>query len=174
MSETSQKNFGFKRITAENWQDADVPKLFGLVTPCSWLEAHLEPQLSSTVPQDIASLFEVARGSMIYGWFFYPLITLATEQCYRVIEAAVRKRCQQAGIPTKKQSKSGRTIETKFVQNIESLIGAGIIAEADRSRWDVTRRLRNITSHPDFQMILPPGTTTSHLVSTAEMLNSLY
>jgi hypothetical protein len=82
----SSKTFGFKRITAENWQDADVPRLFGLTTPDNWIGAHLQPQLSPNVPQEIAALFEVARGSMIYGWFFYPLITLGAEQCYRVLD----------------------------------------------------------------------------------------
>lgn len=76
MSEVSETHFGFKRITAENWQEPDVPRLFGLTTPNAWIEAHLQPQLSPNVPQEIASLFEVARGAMIYGWFFYPLITL--------------------------------------------------------------------------------------------------
>lgn len=109
MSEPPETHFGFKRITAENWQDAEVPKLFVLTTPDSWIAAHLQPQISPNVPEVISSLFEVARGSMIYGWFFYPLITLGAEQCYRVLEAAVHKRCELAGISTKKQTKKGRT-----------------------------------------------------------------
>ncbi len=111
---------------------------------------------------------------MIYGWFFYPLITLGAEQCYRVLEAAVRKRCEQAGIPTQRQNKRGKMIETKFVENIESLIKTGIIAVADRPHWNATRELRNIASHPDSQTILAPGTTIGLLVSAADLLNSLY
>lgn len=67
MSDASETHFGFKRITAENWQEADIPRLFGLTTLDNWIEAHLQPQLGANVPQEIASLFEVARGSMIYG-----------------------------------------------------------------------------------------------------------
>lgn len=174
MSEASETHFGFKRVTAENWQEADVPRLFGLTTPDNWIGAHLQPQLSPTVPQEIASLFEVARGSMIYGWFFYPLITLGAEQCYRVLEAAVRKRCEQAGIPTKRQTKKGKLIDLRFVENIESLMKAGIIDATDRLGWDATRKLRNIASHPDSQTILAPGMTIGLLVSAAELLNGLF
>ena len=174
MSDASETHFGFKRITTENWQDADVPRLFGLTTPDNWIGAHLQPQLSPNVPQEIAALFEVARGSMIYGWFFYPLITLGAEQCYRVLEAAVRKRCEQAGIPTKRQNKKGKLFEVRFVDNIESLITAGIIQAAARPHWEVIRQLRNIASHPESQMILTPGIAISHLVSTADLLDSPY
>lgn len=134
MSETCETHFGFKRVTAQNWQDGDVPRVFELTAPDNWIEAHLQPQLSPNVPHEVAALFEVARGSMIYGWFFDPLITLGAEQCYRVLEAAVRKRCEQAGIPTKRQTKSGKIIETKFVENIEAFIKTGVIAVADRPR----------------------------------------
>jgi hypothetical protein len=174
MTDASETHFGFRRITAENWQDADVPRLFGLTTPDNWIETYLEPQLGPNVPREITSLFEVARGSMIYGWFFYPLITLGAEQCYRVLEAAVRKRCEQAAIPTKRQNKKGKLIDLRFVENIESLINAGIIAATDRPHWDAIRNLRNIASHPDSQMILAPGMTIGLLVSAADLLNSLY
>ncbi len=142
--------------------------------PDAWIEAHLKPHLKQNVPREVASLFEVARGSMIYGWFFYPLITLGAEQCYRVLEAAARKRCEQAGIPTQRPTKKGKMIDTKFVDNIDSLIKVGIIAAADSSRWDVTRKLRKIASHPDSQTILAPGTTIGLLVSPAGLLNNLY
>ena len=174
MSEAPETPFGFKRITAENWQQADVPKLFRLMTPDAWIEAHLRPKLKPNVPEEIASLFEVTRGSMIYGWFFYPLITLATEQCFRVLEAAARKRCEKAGIPTKRPTKKGKIIYKSFVENIESLVKAGIIETKDRSDWNVARQLRNIASHPDSQMILAPGATIGLLVSAADLLNSLY
>lgn len=174
MSNASEIHFGFKRITVENWQDADVPRLFGLTTPDNWIGVHLQPQLSPTVPQEIASLFEVARASMIYGWFFYPLITLGAEQCYRVLEAAVRKRCEQAGIPTKRQTKKGKLIDLRFVENIESLMKAGIIDGTDRPRWEAIRNLRNIASHPNSQTILAPGATTDILAAAAELLNSLF
>jgi hypothetical protein len=174
MSDAPETHFGFKRITAENWQDADVPRLFGLTPPDNWIEAHLQPKLGPNVPQEIAALFEVARGSMIYGWFFYPLITLGAEQCYRVLEAAVRKRCEQAGIPTKRQTKKGKMIDVRFVENVESLINAGIIAATDRPHWEAIRKLRNIASHPDSQTILAPGATIGILVSAADLLNSLY
>ncbi|SRR5258707_7611595 len=174
MSEVSETHFGFKRITAANWQRPDVPRLFELTTPSNWIEAHLQPRLSPNVPQEIASLFEVARGSMIYGWFFYPLITLGAEQSYRVLEAALRKRCEQAGIQIKRLTKKGKMIDTRFAENIESLVRAGIIPVADVPRWDIARILRNLASHPDSQSIMTPGITISLLSSVTDLLNSLY
>jgi hypothetical protein len=41
------------------------------------------------VPEPIRELFDVARGAMIYGWFFYPLFRLGEDQLHRVVEAAV-------------------------------------------------------------------------------------
>jgi len=32
-------------------------------------------------------MYEAARASMCYGYFFYPLYTLATQQLFRVAEA---------------------------------------------------------------------------------------
>jgi hypothetical protein len=174
MSDATEAHFGFKRITAENWREAGLPPLYELATPENWIEAHLKPQLGANVPPDIAALFEVARGCMIYGWFFYPLLTLAAEQCYRVLEAAVRKRCEQVGIPTTLQNKKGKTIQTRFVDNIASLIDAGILDAAQQPRWTTIRQLRNIASHPESQMIMTLGMTIDQLVLTTDWLNSLY
>jgi len=111
---------------------------------------------------------------MTYGWFFYPLITLGAEQCSLVLEAALRKRCIQAGIPTYRTTKKGKQIDTKFAENVESLITAGIIDVTEKSDWDFTRLRRNFASHPDSQSIVTPGIAINTLVSTAELLNSLY
>jgi hypothetical protein len=106
--------------------------------------------------------------------FFYPLLALGAEQCFRVLEAAVRLQCKQAGIPTTIQTKKGKTIPTPFAENIESLIKAGVIPEADKMLWKAIRILRNIGSHPESQTILSPGMSISHLFTTAELLNALF
>jgi Domain of unknown function (DUF4145) len=102
-----------------------------------------------------------------------PLLALGAEQCSRVLEAAVRLRCEQAGIPTTKQTKKGKTIHTPFAENIKSLVKAGIIHESDKMRWDAIRGLRNIGSHPESQTILSPGMAIADLFTTAELLNAL-
>ncbi len=94
------KNLGFKKLTVDNWTEPDkVSTLFARFSPVDgqarpitgdeWMRHILKPNLIDEVPKDIRALFEVARGAIAYGYFFYPLYTLAEEQLYRVVEAAV-------------------------------------------------------------------------------------
>jgi hypothetical protein len=63
----------FSRITKDNWLLADRKDHppFG-VGKRDWLKPFLESCLEATVPRDVIKVFEIARGSMIYSWFFYP------------------------------------------------------------------------------------------------------
>lgn len=166
---------GFKRITLSNWREMDDVIQFPIpVCEERWVNACLGPQLATAVPMEIAALFEVARGSMIYGWFFYPLITLATEQCHRVLEAGARARSSQLGLPTKVPKRNGKMRDSMFSEVIEALAKHGVISPKDRKRWDATRNLRNWSSHPVRQSISSPGMALSALDSTVELLNRLY
>jgi hypothetical protein len=42
-----------------------------------WARHFLAVELHEDVPADVHDLFAVARGTMLYGWFFYPLYALA-------------------------------------------------------------------------------------------------
>lgn len=173
---------GYKRITVANWQDRDMPIGFPALTPDIWVEDNMQPQLNPNVPADIAALFEVARGAMIYGWFFYPLITLAAEQCSRVLEAGVKACCVIHGIPTHRldkndrplRAKSGKPIETTYSENIAMLIKAEVIPASEVDYWNAARELRNLFSHPERQMIFPPGVTLGMLQTTSDRLNELF
>ncbi len=129
-----------------------------------WAEQFLGPALGGTVPGEVIRLFEVARGALAYGYFFYPLYTLAGEQLYRVAEAAVSEKCALLGAPKR----------STFQDKIKFLLGRGVIADADFVRWDVVRMLRNLSSHPRRQNILPPGAVATTLYTVAEMVNSLF
>ena len=176
MSHDPDIHHGFKRLSAENWQMPDVTKFYPNLTPETWSKRYLLPQLDPKVPTEIAALFEVARGSMIYGWYFYPLLTLAAEQLYRVVEAAARQHCETAGIPTHKPAKPGKaaTRATNFDENIKALVKTGIISQPDLIRWDATRQLRNWASHPNRQLIQDPGQARSALKTSAELINRLF
>lgn len=165
---------GFKRIAPANWQEPDLPILFPGMTAPLWVETALSVALSNKVPADVAALFEVARGCIVYGWFFYPLMRLGAEQCQRVLETAVRIRCSQCGIPTRRTTKRGRVLETSFAENIEALLVAGVITAEAKPRWDATRWLRNDASHPAQQTLDPPGVALATLQSTAGLLDGLY
>jgi hypothetical protein len=165
-----------KTLTTENWLQPDptstifvrVSHADGSVSPMSgedWVAQFLTPSLNDNVPKELRRLFEVARAALAYGYFFYPLYTLAGEQLYRVAEAAVSEKCAMLGAPKKKSS---------FQDKIKYLVDKNVIPNEEFIRWDAFRQLRNMSSHPRRQNILAPGmvATTLHLV--AERINDLF
>jgi hypothetical protein len=141
--------------------------------PEQWVSFFSRPVLSDAVPESIASLLEVARGAMIYGLLFYPLVTLGAEQCYRVLETGIRLKCAQLGLPTKKVLKDGGEKETGFNQNLNALQASGHALQPTRAQWDAVRKLRNSASHPSRQMILDPQ-AQGQLELAVEFLNKLF
>lgn len=167
--------FGFKEISPSNWLEPD-PVLKGFVkmspngrsqpiTGDEYLNHILEPKLVATVPKDVQALFEVARGAMAFGYFFYPLYTLAAQQLFRVAEAAVIHKCKALGALKSKEN---------FKERIDRLINDGTIPKSELNRWVAIRKLRNIASHPDRQSIIPPGNAIGQLKGIAEQINSLF
>ena len=166
---------GFKTLTTENWlEPEEILKAFvslssdghiQSITSEAWAQRILEPHLSQAVPHEIQRLFEVARGAMIYGYFFYPLYTLALEQVFRVVETAVSDKCRSMAAP-----KPVRTFE----QKINWLTEQSVIAAGEREQWHAIRGFRNITSHPTTQMILTPGNTIGFLSDMVSRINSLF
>lgn len=102
---------------------------------------------------------------MLYGYFFYPLFTLACEQLTRVAEAAVTEKCKQIGA-----SKSVNT----FQKRVAYLQKANVLSEVEYAQWGTLRSLRNIASHPDQQTILPPGITLGFVLEISSLINRLF
>ena len=80
-------DLGLKKITLDNWLvPEEIPNFWVKISNDSntekpyscgdWVAEILKPQLSENVPEEIVSLFEVARGALVYGNLFYPLYTL--------------------------------------------------------------------------------------------------
>ena len=167
--------FGFKEITPSNWLEPDdVLKGFVRISPGGqsqpitgddYLRDILRPRLLESVPTDVQALFEVARGAMAYGYFFYPLYTLAAQHLFRVAEAAVAHKCKALGAP-----KSRKT----FKKRISWLVDEGVIPSSEFIRWDAIRELRNAASHPERQSILTPGNAIGLLERIAVQINSLF
>jgi hypothetical protein len=173
---------GLKKITLQNWQTPDIPRTFN-ITGERWVQRLLEPELNPNVPEEVEQLFEIARGSMIYGWYYYALATLAAEQLYRVCELAATLCCKQAGIsllvvpkPAKnnKQHKPQKPRQKRFVEIINDLVKAGIIPKADAVRWHATRQLRNIHSHPKSRTIDTPGNNATKVRLACDRINQLF
>ena len=165
---------GFKKITLENWLTPDMDSFPG-ITPEIWITEVSKPALTPGVPADIVALFEGARAMYIYGFLFYPLSTLAGQQCHRVAEAAAAAKCKLLGMPEWKPTKPGKVPRAfNFGENIDRLITAGVIPQAHARQWTATRRLRNMSSHPSFQEIITPGMALTVLQKTAEQISALF
>ena len=170
----SAPNLGFKHITSENWQKPDMPRYFPQMTKEIWIQDHLRPHLHASVPREVQGLFEAARGIMIYGWFFYPMVTLGFEQCFRALEAAAHHCCKKHGIPIETTDDKGKKRPVKYADQIKRLVEKNIISVDEESRWKGARLLRNHVAHPKAQMILSPGMTVSSLTQVAEDINRLF
>jgi Domain of unknown function (DUF4145) len=167
----------FKELTLANWSAPDpANKAFGRFSPVvgvgprsmsgdDWARSFLAVELKEHVPEEIRELFAVARGAMLYGWFFYPMFALGEEQLYRVLEAAVRARYRQIG---------GKEREPRFSTALRMLIERDVIPEQDRESWDAARELRNAGSHREEHQALPPGDILRHLEMAVHDINRLF
>jgi len=167
----------FRELTLANWSTPDPANdVFARMSPVAgvgprrmsgddWARAFLGVDLKEHVPREVRELFAVARGAMLYGWFFYPMFALGEQQLYRVLEAAARARYRQVG---------GEKREPHFAQVIDFLIGVNVIAEMDGERWHAARELRNAASHPEQHEALPPGAILRHLEVSAHDINRLF
>jgi len=170
------EKLGYKQITKENWLLPDkISTSFLVRSPNGelteikngeiYLEMILKPRLDENVPLEVQRLYEVARGVLIYGYFFYPLYTLGCEQLFRVAEAALSVRCRMINPHHEKET---------FRKKIEYLGKQGLLNEPEMMRWNALRQLRNISSHPADQSIYPPGPVISFLSKIADDINSLF
>ena len=163
--------FGFKRLTLDNWLTVD-PAWAGVVMSSSltsasdaWVFDLAQSELDPAVPLNVRRLFEIARGTLVYSLMFYPLLTLGTEQMFRVFEAALSTKCADLGARAKIQTFSGK---------IEWLAKSGAIGAHEQDRWTAIRQLRNEASHPKDQSIFPPSEAL-HIVDAAiELINPLF
>lgn len=167
---------GIKRLTLENWTEPDPtnnnfarysPFLERMVAMDSgdWARLFLGFELEDHVPVEIRDLFEVARGAILYGWFFYPMFQLGQDQLFRVSETAARRRSNMLGEKDDRRS---------FFKCIEFLVKEGAIASEDRRRWEAARERRNSSSHPERTDLLPPGAIASMVDTTATDINDLF
>ena len=169
-------DLGFKNITLENWLKPDdislsfahISPIDGTIKPIKgdyWVRYILEPKLREVVPTEVQKLLEVARGAIIYGYFFYPLYSLAWEQLFRVAESAISHKCKAIRAP-----KSIKTFNLK----VKHLLNKKVIPPQDITTWNAIRKLRNSASHPKNQMIIPPGSVITTLERIVEQINSLF
>lgn len=169
----------FKGLTIDNWQQVDpVLSMFvrmsgkdgsiQTLTGDEWAQKVLAIELSEQVPLEVRRLFAVARGALVYGYFFYPLYTLGAEQLFRLVETAVNRKCLDLGTSVKRLQK------LSFKERVERLVRKGVIQPTAQQGWEALWDLRNLTSHPEDQMILPPGIVVGELRRIASDIDKLF
>jgi hypothetical protein len=134
--------------------------------PEEWAQIFLAFELSKGVPSQLVNLFEVAKGAMLYGYFFYPLYTFGLEQVYRVADEAIVVKCETI----KASAKDRKTFETR----INCLVRAGVLTAKGAGEWHIIRKIRNEASHAREQTVLPPGATALVLNHLVEKINALF
>jgi hypothetical protein len=164
---------GSKALTTDNFLDPDpAAALFvrlGLggpvtITSQEWTSLFLSIAIREpAVPAHVRRLFGTAIGALVYGYFFYPLYTLGLEQLLRVSETAATARCRSIGFEPK-----------RFIDAINHLEGRGVLTPTTAQRWNALRQLRNSASHPDDQMLLPPGEAAALARRMATQIDALF
>src|SRR5712691_10705007 len=112
---------GQKNITTENLSEPDPRIQYFAKSVEYWVKRCQFTTLTSQVPVEVADLLEVARGAIIYGWFYYPLLTLGVEQCFRCLETAARTRAKQLGIPIERPDRKRGAIPEGFAYLVRQL-----------------------------------------------------
>ena len=166
---------GFKELTLGNWDQPDpANEVFGRIsrivgphkmTGADWAREFLSVELKPQVPEQIGELFAVARGALVYGWFYFPMYLLGEDQLHRVLEAAGKLRYIELGGPRARPS---------FKHAVDWLIACAVIPAEDHDRWDSVRDLRNAASHPERQGAIAPGAVLRTIRETAHDINRLF
>jgi hypothetical protein len=129
------REYGFKELSESNLVEMDdvwgsfvhFDSLNGIELP-DWFTEAKGIMLTNSVPREVRAMFEVCRGAIIYGWYFYPLLTVGTEQLFRLLEFAVRAKLKAMGIASSKSS---------FSKAINLLGGRGVLGKEDLIACDV-------------------------------------
>lgn len=169
-----RENPPMKSINHDNWLQADAngPSPYG--DDRSWREAIFHVRLEGTVDREVARLFEAARGGLLYGYFFQPLLAMGVEQCYRVLESGARARCAEAGLAVSCNDNQGRAHPLSFGHNLRALMKEGLIPDADLLLWQQAREMREWVATPAHQSLLTLDHGVTALTRVAELLGRLY
>ncbi len=163
-----------KSINHDNWLRADTSSQERSVDARIWREAFLSIRLEPEVGPDIARMFEAARGGMLYGYFFRPLLAMGVEQCYRVLEYGARVRCLAADLPVTCADNQGRQHPLSFGHNLRALARLGLISPEDLNLWLQAREMRDWVVAPEHQTALTQEHGATALARAAELLGRLF
>lgn len=169
-------SLGFKKLSKDNWRLPDPINEYFIkinlytgekfcVSDDERVEEFLNVELSPEVPLDVQRQFEVARGAMLYGCFFYPLFSLGADQLMKVAESAVTHKCLVHGLAKKTM---------RYEIKLQKLRDYNYLTISEHTDWEILRKLRNEFSHSKMQNIFPPFEAKSFLKNIAGKINKLF
>ena len=171
-----EEDMGFKKLTPENWLSPDSTMrafVHGALTGEPYVPTGeqrvreiMEIELSEAVPLEVRKLFAAVRGALCYGYFFYPLYALASEQLSRVAETAVTRKYEALG--------KANASKTYFKDKLASLEREGLRSGRDAVWGGAIREHRNDASHPKDHRPQPPGYALGRAVELAKQINRLF
>ncbi|MBI1939498.1 MAG: hypothetical protein HYS25_15420 [Ignavibacteriales bacterium] len=155
------KELGIKKLNQNNWLEPDASLSFSV---SDLFDKIYKAKLDDSVPIEIHKLFETARGTMIYGYFFYPIFSFSAEQFTRIAEAAISKACDILDAPKQKT----------FSEKIKWLTKFPEIKNTSHDRWKSLRELRNKFSHPSKLTIITPYMAIRLMEQIADDINYIF
>jgi len=173
----SEYRRGIKVLTEKNFLEPDRTSMRfsprGLGAPVKATKAEIENRVKSvleiglkeTTPPQICNLFDVAKGAMVYGIFFYPLYTLGMEQLTRVFEAAVSHKVGEI---------NPRLSNMNLRPKVEWLIKRKLLPGPVPERWIALSELRNAFSHPRDQTLVGPPDARRMLRDLKAVIDHLF
>lgn len=167
------KEFGFKKLDENNWLKSDIEELHRVlpnnstrpILPREWIDDIQKSKLDDSTPFEIQKLFEVAKGTMIYGYFFYPILTLSSEQFTRVAETAINIKCNTINCPKARNT---------FSKKVDWLLQESILSKDLHTKWKSIVKLSNMFSHPSRQNIFNPVMAINLMDTVARNINYLF
>lgn len=102
----------------------------------------------SSVPNDIIEDFASAEYMMAYAYYHYPLYHEAFSKVLRIIEMAVKERCDQLNIPIEEYNAKRSRNEKKALKKLMDELQAVETEKELTKKFEVARSLRNSLMHP--------------------------
>jgi len=165
----------YKKISCENLFECDqVMSAFRILLPNGknrvitlkeWFNKIFQKKLNDSIPIVVSEQIEITRNIMVYGYFFYPIFTFASEQLTRIAENAINIRCNSLQCPKSKKT---------FKEKIEWLHKNSLLSKESYLKWESIIKLRNKFSHPEKQSIITPFMGIELINNIVEEINNLY
>ncbi len=128
------------------------------------IEMFTSLTLRTSIPETAWRMFEIAKGAMCYGLWFYPMFTLGEDHLSRLFEWMVLDRY---GALSKKKA-------SNFHAMVEWLIKHKHFPDDLDIRWRAMYKIRNSVSHPEMQHITDPHQALRHLRQMRDLVLYFY